>query len=84
MIDDKIDEHGSKEAYLEYLKSNIKEPELKTVEQLLVEHMDELHYQKYPSTDKVPIYKIESVQGDYFPLHMVKTVAERYAAQSKK
>jgi len=50
-----------------------------TIEELLVELQDELHYQQYPSDDKVPIYSIEHLEGDYFPLHMVKTVAERYA-----
>jgi len=58
--------------------------EPKTVEQLLVELMDELHYQQYPAEVKKPIYKIEFLTGDYFPLHMVKTIAERFAAQNQR
>lgn len=54
---------------------------MKTVETLLVELQDELHYSQYPSETKVKIFKEEHLKGDYFPLHMVKTVAERYANQ---
>lgn len=54
---------------------------MKSVEQLLVELMDELHYEKYPSENKVPVNSMEDIEGDYFPLHMVKTVAERYHSQ---
>jgi hypothetical protein len=59
------------------------ETELKTVEQLLVERMDELHYETYPSETIKPIYQEKFLVGDYFPLHLVKTVCERYAEQLK-
>lgn len=51
------------------------------IEKLLLDRMNELHAEVYP-TDKQPVHtSIESVRTDYFPLHMVKTVCERFAIQ---
>lgn len=58
-------------------------PQVKSVERLLVKLQDELYYNAYPSATKKPVYKEQDLQKDYFPLHMVKTVCERYSYDQK-
>lgn len=56
---------------------------MKTIEIILTEIMDELHYEAYPSDIKPPIFAkhIEQLKSDYFPLHMVKSAAMRYVGE---
>lgn len=53
---------------------------MKTAEECLLQTMDDIYYEIYPSENKIPIYKKESLDGD-FPLRIVKLAMEAYALQ---